>query len=106
MSSIEPLLATPPLLSEAVPASLAHARVELGFAPQTIAKYEEALRHVARMIGDLPVVDYGKQHVLALKTAMLAKNHSVGRQICLLAAFKRVLLYCQKEREQIGRAHV
>lgn len=99
MSSLEPSLAALPRLSEAAPAALAHAKVELGFSPETIAKYEEALRHVARMVGDLPIVDYGKQHVLALKTAMLGRNHSVGRQICLLAAFKRVLIYCQKERE-------
>lgn len=99
MTSLDARPAPQTLLSEVAPAALAHARVELGFSPQTIAKYEEALQHVARMVGDLPVVAYGKHHVLALKTAMLAKNHSVGRQICLLAAFKRVILYCQKECE-------
>jgi len=99
MSSIEAVLATPPRLSEAVPACLTHARIELGFSPETISKYEECLRHVARMVGDLPVADYRKDHVLALKAAMLSRNHSVGRQICILAAFKRLLLFCQKERE-------
>jgi hypothetical protein len=36
------------------------AEVELGFAPQTIAKYEECLRLVARWIGDLPVTELSK----------------------------------------------
>jgi integrase/recombinase XerD len=86
-----------PLLTEAAPRFLAFATVELGFAPQTIAKYDECLRLVARWIGDLPVTNLSKQHILALKSVMLSRNHSAGRQVCILAAVKRLLLFCQQE---------
>ena len=82
-------------LSQAVPGFLAHARVELGFSGQTILKYRDCLRQVARMIGDLPMIEYSKDHIFALKSAMLARNHSVGRQVTILAALKRMLLFCQ-----------
>jgi len=86
-------------LSAVAPQFLTHAAVERGFAPQTISKYEDCLRQVAKMIGDLAVIEYGKDHVLALKSAMLSKSHSAGRQISILAAFKGLLLYCRTERE-------
>ena len=85
------------LLSQVVPGFLSHAKVELGFSGQTILKYQDCLRQVARMIGDLPVTRYCKDHIFALKSAMLARSHSVGRQVTILAAFKRVLLFCQGE---------
>lgn len=82
-------------LSQQVPGFLAHARVELDFSGQTILKYKDCLRQIARMIGDFPVTEYSKDHIFALKSAMLARNHSVGRQVTILAAFKRMLLFCQ-----------
>jgi integrase/recombinase XerD len=88
-----------PLLSEALPRFLAFARVELGFAPQTIAKYDECLRLVARWIGDQPVTSLSKQHILSLKSVMLGRNHSAGRQVCILAAVKRLLSFCKEELE-------
>jgi len=87
----------PPLLTEAASGFLAFATVELGFAPQTIAKYDECLRQVARWIGDLPVTNLSKQHILAIKSVMLTRNHSAGRQVCILAAMKRLLMFCQQE---------
>jgi len=87
----------PPLLTEAASGFLAFATVELGFAPQTIAKYDECLRQVARWIGDLPVTNLSKQHILALKSVMLSRNHSAGRQVCILAAVKRLLVFGQQE---------
>ncbi len=86
-----------PLLSEATGPCLVFAKVELGFAPQTIAKYAECLGQVVRWIGDVPVTEISKQHVLALKSVMLSRNHSAGRQVCILAAVKRLLLFCQGE---------
>jgi site-specific recombinase XerD len=84
-------------LTEAAPRFLRFAQVELVFAPQTIAKYEECLRLVARWIGNPPVTELSKQHVLALKSIMLSRGHSAGRQTCILAALKRLLLFCQSE---------
>jgi site-specific recombinase XerD len=85
-------------MSAIAPQFLTYAAVERGFAPQTISKYTDCLRQIGKMIGDLPVPDYGKEHVMALKAAMLAKGHSCGRQLSILAAFKGLLLFCQSER--------
>jgi len=85
------------VLTEAAPRFLEFAAVELGFAPQTIAKYEECLRLIARWIGNLPVTELSKQHVLALKSVMLSRSHSAGRQTCILAALKRLILFCRDE---------
>jgi integrase/recombinase XerD len=90
-------VSAPPLLTEAAGPFLAFATVELGFAPQTIAKYTECLGLVARWIGDVPVTELSKQHILALKSVMLSRNHSSGRQVCILAALKRLLMFCQEE---------
>src|SRR5437868_1941598 len=84
-------------LSQIVPGFLAHAKVELGFSGQTILKYGDCLRQVARMIGDIAVTEYSKDHIFSLKSAMLGRNHSAGRQVTILAALKRVLLFCQGE---------
>src|SRR5581483_811242 len=86
-----------PTLTETAPRFLAFAKVELGFAPQTIAKYGECLCQVARWIGDLPVTSLTKEEVFALKSVMLSRHHSAGRQVCILAALKRLLLFCQQE---------
>jgi site-specific recombinase XerD len=86
-----------PLLTEAAGPFLVFATVELGFAPQTIQKYAECLGLVARWIGDVPVTELSKQHILALKSVMLSRNHSSGRQVCILAAVKRLLMFCQEE---------
>ena len=98
MANIPTNAGTAPRLSAIAPQFLTYAAVERGFAPQTISKYRDCLRQVAKMIGDLPVTDYGKEHVLALKGAMLAKGHSCGRQLGILAAFKGLLLFCKSER--------
>jgi integrase/recombinase XerD len=97
MSTIHTPPPAVPLLTEAAANFLAFATVELGFAPQTIAKYGECLRQVARWIGDLPVTELSKQHILALKSVMLSRNHSAGRQVCILAAVKRLLMFCQQD---------
>jgi len=97
MSTNQTPVSAPPLLTEAAGPFLAFATVELGFAPQTIAKYTECLGLVARWIGDVPVTELSKQHILALKSVMLSRNHSSGRQVCILAAVKRLLMFCQEE---------
>src|SRR5690348_9555287 len=84
-------------LTEAAPRFLTFASVELGFAPQTITKYAEGLRQVARWIGDLPVTELSKEDVLALKSVMLGRSYSAGWQVCILAALKRLLLFCRQE---------
>jgi integrase/recombinase XerD len=86
----------PPTLSELVPRFLRHAQLESRFAPQSLAKYEECLRMVSRMIGDLPVTSYTGEDIMDLKAATLARGHSVSRQISILSAMKRFLKFCAK----------
>jgi integrase/recombinase XerD len=82
-------------LSELAPKFLRYAEVELCFARQSINKYQDCLRQIAKMIGDRPAVSYSADDVLDLKAAMLRKNHSVGRQVSILAALKRFLEFCR-----------
>ncbi|MEN6537889.1 MAG: tyrosine-type recombinase/integrase [Bryobacteraceae bacterium] len=88
-----------PSLSLLSPRFLEYARVELQHASQTISKYAECLRQVARILGDRPVGDYTKADILALKGNLLSRGLSVSRQVGLLAAFKGLLQYC---RDQCG----
>jgi len=86
-----------PRLSEIAPGFLAYAEVELGMAKQSLVKYRECLGHICRMIGDRPISSYIKEDLFRLKQAMLAKNHSVSRQVSFLATFKRILRYASEE---------
>ena len=76
---------------------LAYARAELQFSAQTIQKYQDCLRQVARLIGDREVTEYTKEAVTDLKARMMDRGLSVSRQIQILSAFKRILLYCREE---------
>src|SRR5689334_9282901 len=82
-------------LGELAPKFLRFAEVELCFARQSILKYQDCLRQVVKSLGDRPVVSYTEDDVLELKAAMLRKNHSVGRQVSILAAVKRFLEFCR-----------
>jgi integrase/recombinase XerD len=84
-----------PTLSELADKFLRYAEVELCFARQSILKYRDCLHQVAQMIGDQPVHSYSQEDVLELKAAMLRKNHSVCRQVSILAALKRFLGFCR-----------
>src|SRR5262249_29201406 len=73
-----------------------YAEVELQFAAQSIIKYQDCLRQIARLIGDRPVESYGEGDVLDLKANMLARSLSVSRQVSILSAFKRFFEFCRK----------
>ncbi len=89
-----------PTLAQLVPKFLLYARAELGFAEQTLIKYADCFRQIGKMIGDRPIASYTKNDIVQLKAAMLAKSHSASRQVGILSAFKRLLLYC-REHEQL-----
>jgi site-specific recombinase XerD len=89
----------PPRTSEAARRFLEYARVELQFAPQTLEKYEYCLRRSQRAFGDRPVTEITADDFTALKSQMLAKGNSVCWQVIMLAAPKRLLLFC---RDRLG----
>jgi integrase/recombinase XerD len=88
----------PPTLGELVPEFLLYAEVELRFAKESVTKYEDCLRRVLHILGDRAVTDYSKNDILRLKQYLLAKGLSVSRQVSVLLALKRFLLFCRDER--------
>lgn len=84
-------------ISQVEPEFLRYARVELQFAEQSLLKYKDCFRQIRKVIGDAPVTAYGKADVLQLKSALIARSLSVCRQVGILAALKRLLLFCRDE---------
>jgi integrase/recombinase XerD len=76
---------------------LLHAEVERNFSKETIVKYRDCLKQIRLILGDRYVSSYSKDDLLVLKQAMLRKNHSISRQVGILAACKGLFRYCQSE---------
>jgi len=87
-----------PLLSAVTEEFLFYAKVELGFARQSLIKYHDCLRQISRMIGNRPVACYTRTDLLSLKAAMMSKGNSVSRQVSILAALKRLLQFAREHR--------
>jgi site-specific recombinase XerD len=87
-----------PTLSELVPEFLLYAEAELRFAKESVTKYQDCLRRVLFILGDRAVTDYSKNDLLRLKQYLLARGLSVSRQVSILLALKRFLLFCRDER--------
>ncbi|MGA3028259.1 MAG: tyrosine-type recombinase/integrase [Bryobacteraceae bacterium] len=84
-------------MCELEPQFLQYIQVELQFAAQSVAKYQDCLRQIRKVIGDRPVTAYGREDVLRLKSDMIARSLSVCRQVGILSAFKRLLLFCREQ---------
>jgi integrase/recombinase XerD len=87
-----------PLLSAFAGEFLFYAKVELGFAQQSLIKYQDCLRQVIRMLGDRPLGSYTRNDLLSLKASMLSRGNSVSRQVSILAALKRLLRFATDQR--------
>jgi site-specific recombinase XerD len=83
-----------PRLSEAARRFLDYARIELQFSPQTLERYEYCYRRLRRSFGDRLVTDITAEDVTALKSQMLVQGNGVCWQIVMLAATKRMLMFC------------
>lgn len=75
------------------------AAVEPGFSRETVQKYGECLKQVWIRLGDKSVPEISKTDLLRLKSYWLSKNLSASRQMSLLLAFKRFLVFCQEEKK-------
>lgn len=91
--------ATAPVMSQAASRFLDYARVELQFGAQTLEKYAYCLKRVQRVFGDCSVSTITADDILMLKAELLRRKSGVCWQIVMLAALKRLLLYC---RDQLG----
>jgi len=87
-----------PLLSAVKPEFLFYAEVELQFSRETLVKYRDCLKQVQRLIGDKPMDLYCKEDVWSLKSKLLARGLSAGRQVSILSAFKRLMRFCREDR--------
>ena len=86
------------LISQLGPEFLNFARVELGFAAESIIKYRDCLKQVLKICGDLPVTEFSKADLLRLKADMISRDLSVNRQVGIILALKRFLRYLAEER--------
>jgi len=87
-----------PLVSALAEEFVFFAKVELGFAPQSLIKYQDCFRQITRMLGDRPLAAYTRDDLLSLKSRMLSKGNSVSRQVSILAALKRLLQFAKEQR--------
>ena len=75
------------------------AEVEPNFSRETVKKYGECLKQVWRLVGEKSVLEFSKTDLLRLKSYWLSKSLSASRQMSLLLALKRFLLFCQDEKK-------
>ncbi len=80
-----------------LPAFLIHIQVEHHFAKESIIKYRDCMRQVARILGSRPLTAVGKADLLALKANLMERGLSVNRQISILLVLKRFLVYAGEE---------
>src|ERR1019366_4914204 len=85
-------------VSELAPTFLAYCQIEAGFAPETIIKYQDCLRQLARLMDDPQISSINRDAVLSLKASLLARGLGVSRQTSILMTLKRLLRYCREER--------
>src|SRR6476646_9746981 len=83
----------------AAPQFLLHARVELGFSEQTIAKYAECLKQVWLRWGERELTAYTRDDLLRVKQDMLERKLSVSRRSSILLALKRFLRFCRDDKK-------
>jgi integrase/recombinase XerD len=75
------------------------AEVEPQFSRETVQKYGECLKQVWIKLGDKSPTEISKTDLLLLKSTWLAKGLSASRQMSLLLALKRFLLFCRDEKK-------
>lgn len=83
------------LTSAMIPDFLDYARYEMNFSPQTIMKYEDALKWFIRDIGDKPVQEYEVQEFVKLKRLMMERGVGEARIAQVVYAVRSFLLYCR-----------
>jgi integrase/recombinase XerD len=75
------------------------AEVEPQFSKETVQKYGECLKQVWKVLGERSVPEFSKTDLLRLKSYWLSKSLSASRQMSLLLALKRFLIFCRNEKK-------
>lgn len=84
-------------LRQLVSEFIAWIRVEAGFSPETIGKYEECLRRIEFLLGGFDPEQFQKADLLRLKS-ILMNQVGVSRQVQILWTLKRFLMFCRDEK--------
>jgi site-specific recombinase XerD len=80
-----------------MPGFLLHLEVECRFASESLIKYRDCVKQVARVFGDGPVTSFTKNNLMELKANLMARSLSVNRQVSVLVVLKRFLKYVAEE---------
>jgi len=82
-------------ISELIPYFLAYAAAEWRLSRETLAKYQESMRCVLRITGDMPPQELRREHVLLVKGQCLQRNLSAARIASLMYALRSFLKFCR-----------
>jgi site-specific recombinase XerD len=74
------------------------ARAEFSFSRESVEKYGDCLKQIWGLVGEKPIEQFLKADLLRLKTVWLSRPLSASRQMSLLLALRRFLLFCQNEK--------
>lgn len=89
-------------ISEVAPAFLEWARFEMRRSESTIRTYTDALQWVIRDIGDLPIAQVHRGHLLALRRCMDARGNGEARMATILNPLRSLFKFAA----QMGRLPV
>jgi integrase/recombinase XerD len=93
-----PYNSDPESFARLAPEFLLWAQVELSFSQESVAKYGECLKQVWLAVGEKHVSEFNKVDLLGLRVKWVAKPLSASRQMSLLLALRRFLLFCRDEK--------
>lgn len=82
-------------MSELLPYFLAHAKLELGLANETLEKYRDGLIWIIRWLGNIPPQQIRQQHVLVIKARCAERKVGAARTSSIIYAFKSFLKFCR-----------
>ena len=85
-----------------MPGFLLHLEVENRFAKESLVKYRDCMRQVARVYGSGPITSFTKNNLMELKANLMSRNLSVNRQVSVLLVLKRFLKYLAEECELVA----
>jgi len=87
-----------PALKALVEEFLIYADVEANFAPASLQKYEECIRRAEFLLGSLDPQTFSKADLFRLKSILKSQVGEL-RQMQILLALKRFLIYCRDEKK-------
>jgi site-specific recombinase XerD len=82
-------------IGELIPYFLAHAKLELRFSPESLAKYQDCLGWIVRWLGDIPPQKMRQEHVLLIKARCAQRHVGASRVSSMIYTLKSFLKFCR-----------